>query len=58
MVVYCASGSRSILAADALKKMGYKNVSSLKQGLRGWKEGGHDVMVNANMYSPLLKTYD
>ncbi len=36
IVVICRSGNRSIFAAEVMLKMGYKNVVSLKTGLRGW----------------------
>lgn len=39
IVLYCGGGSRSALAAASLKKMGFKNVMSLKGGYKGWKEG-------------------
>jgi rhodanese-related sulfurtransferase len=41
IVCYCGGGSRSALAAQTLKKMGYKNPSSLIGGYRGWKEAGN-----------------
>ncbi|MEO8432331.1 MAG: rhodanese-like domain-containing protein [Acidobacteriota bacterium] len=40
VVVYCGGGSRGALAADALGRMGYTNVSSLRGGLRRWRELG------------------
>ncbi|HEX3600736.1 MAG TPA: rhodanese-like domain-containing protein [Lacipirellulaceae bacterium] len=40
IICYCGGGSRSALAADNLMKMGYKNVSSLAAGFRGWQEAG------------------
>jgi rhodanese-related sulfurtransferase len=40
LVLYCGGGFRSALAADALQKMGYKNVISLDGGWRAWKEAG------------------
>jgi len=43
VVIYCAGGSRSALAADTLQQMGYDHVASLKGGFRGWAEGGGDV---------------
>lgn len=43
VVVYCAGGSRSALAADTLKQMGYDRVESLAGGFRGWAEGGGEV---------------
>lgn len=43
VVLYCAGGSRSALAADTLQRMGYDKVASLKGGFCGWSEGGGDV---------------
>jgi rhodanese-related sulfurtransferase len=43
VVIYCASGNRSALAADTLRQMGYEKVSSLAGGFRGWAEAGGDV---------------
>lgn len=40
IVVYCAGGQRSVLAADALGRMGYTNVSSMAGGVRGWLQAG------------------
>ncbi len=37
IVLYCGGGFRSALAADALQKMGYTNVSSMDGGMRGWR---------------------
>jgi len=39
IVCYCGGGGRSALAAQSLKKMGFKNVMSLAGGYRGWKKG-------------------
>ena len=36
IVLYCAGGNRSALAAWMLKKMGFTNVISLAGGYRGW----------------------
>ena len=38
VVVVCRSGYRSVLAAHSMQVLGYKNVVSLKTGLRGWKD--------------------
>jgi rhodanese-related sulfurtransferase len=40
VVLYCGGGSRSALAAQSLKKMGFKNPISLIGGWRGWQEQG------------------
>ena len=36
IVVACRSGNRSIFVCEIMQQMGYKNVVSLKTGLRGW----------------------
>lgn len=38
IVLICRSGNRSVLAAFVMQLMGYKNVSSLKTGIRGWND--------------------
>jgi rhodanese-related sulfurtransferase len=43
VVIYCASGNRSALAADVMQQMGYINVCSLAGGFRGWAESGGDI---------------
>lgn len=35
--VYCLSGSRSMMAADMLIKLGYTNVYSMTSGLLAWR---------------------
>lgn len=50
IVVYCAAGARSLLAARALKEMGYTNVSSLAGGLAAWKGAGLPVAKNQRVY--------
>ncbi len=43
VVLHCASGGRSALAADTLKQMGYDNVAHLDGGFNAWKEAGRQV---------------
>lgn len=38
VVIYCARGNRSALAALTLKQMGYENVVSMSRGIQGWAE--------------------
>lgn len=38
IVVICRSGKRSVLAADTMQQMGFKNVVSLRLGIRGWND--------------------
>lgn len=40
IVLYCAAGNRSALAADTLAQMGYSHVESLAEGWRGWVHAG------------------
>lgn len=43
IVTYCRNGGRGALAAQTLKKMGYKNVKNLKGGLQDWAKAGYSV---------------
>ena len=43
MVLHCASGWRSALAARALQEMGVENVCHMDGGFKGWKEAGGPV---------------
>ncbi|KAI9596252.1 putative thiosulfate sulfurtransferase glpE [Syncephalis fuscata] len=43
LVLYCAGGVRSILAAEAVKRLGYKHVISLRGGMRGWEIEGRPI---------------
>ncbi|MEN9226872.1 MAG: rhodanese-like domain-containing protein [Thermostichus sp. HHBFW_bins_43] len=40
IILYCGGGFRSALAADNLRKMGYRKVISMDGGIRGWREAG------------------
>ncbi|KAF0416342.1 Rhodanese-like protein [Gigaspora margarita] len=46
VILYCAGGLRSIMAAESLVRLGYKkeNIKSLKGGYDEWKESGFEVM--------------
>ena len=43
VVIYCAGGNRSALAADTLQQMGYQDVVSVAEGWRGWVGAGGEV---------------
>ena len=43
IILHCASGGRSALAAATLKQMGYENVAHLDGGIKAWKEVGMDT---------------
>jgi len=38
IVIICRSGLRSVLGTVMLQMMGFKNISSMKTGLRGWND--------------------
>ena len=43
IIIYCASGNRSALAADSLRQMGYQDVATMAGGFRAWVAMGGDV---------------
>lgn len=43
LVLYCAGGTRSALAAKTLREMGYQNVSSMAGGYNRWSDSGYPV---------------
>jgi rhodanese-related sulfurtransferase len=43
VVLMCASGNRSALAAVTLQQMGYANVASMAGGFRDWVASGGSV---------------
>jgi rhodanese-related sulfurtransferase len=43
IVLYCGGGFRSALAADNLRKMGYRNVISMDGGIRAWREASYPI---------------
>ena len=45
IILYCQGGFRSILAADAIQKMGYSNVHSMAGGFRAWKENSGPISL-------------
>jgi rhodanese-related sulfurtransferase len=40
IVIYCAVGSACVSAAEALRRLGYQKIFSLKGGLQSWLEAG------------------
>jgi rhodanese-related sulfurtransferase len=43
LVVYCASGGRSALAARTLKDMGIDNVANMQGGFTAWQQAGGEI---------------
>lgn len=40
LICICSGGARSILAAEALQRMGYRNVESVAGGMSAWEKEG------------------
>jgi rhodanese-related sulfurtransferase len=43
VVIYCARGNRSALAALTMQQMGYENVASMARGFQGWADINGEV---------------
>lgn len=43
VILYCGGGYRSVLAADALQRMGYTQVLSMDGGIKAWKAAGYPM---------------
>ena len=57
VVVYCAGGARSLLAAQVLRSMGYERVSSLAGGITRWKDAGYAVVRDRQLSAEQLERY-
>ena len=45
VILYCAAGSRSALAAATLQQLGYRDVAHLDGGFTAWRQAGCAVAV-------------
>lgn len=43
IILYCGGGYRSVLAADALQRMGYTAVISMDGGIKAWRDAGYPI---------------
>jgi molybdopterin/thiamine biosynthesis adenylyltransferase/rhodanese-related sulfurtransferase len=57
VVVYCAGGIRSLVAAKLMRERGYAHVFSMAKGINGWKEAGHDVVSDSELTPDQLTRY-
>lgn len=51
IICYCGGGSRSILAVDTLRKMGFTNAMSLEGGFKAWGNSGRPVDLDRSEVS-------
>jgi rhodanese-related sulfurtransferase len=49
IVLNCLSGGRSVLAAEALLRLGFVNPMSLDHGILGWADAGHPVATETGV---------
>ena len=57
VVVYCAGGSRSALAAKSLQDLGYKDVTSMRGGYGEWKNSNLPFVVPEKLNKNKLARY-
>ncbi len=57
VVLYCAGGVRSVLAAAALQELGYRNVASMAGGFRAWKNAGYRFERPRTLSAEQIKRY-
>src|SRR5213593_1270999 len=57
IVVYCQTGLRSMLAAKALKDLGYSNVVNLQGGYQKWVQSGMPVIREVPMTQDQIQRY-
>ncbi len=49
VVLYCAGGVRSAMAAKSLGDLGYTDVTSMSRGFGGWKDQGYKFTVEKSL---------
>jgi sulfur-carrier protein adenylyltransferase/sulfurtransferase len=57
VVLYCQTGLRSVLAAKALKELGYQNVINLQGGYQKWAQSGFPVVKDVPMTPDQIQRY-
>lgn len=57
VLLYCAGGTRSALAARALQEIGYSDVRSMAGGFTAWKRKGYPVHIEKAMSPEQLNRY-
>ena len=58
VVLYCASGNRSALAAHTLQDLlGYEDVASMRGGITLWKDRGYEVEVPRSLSAEQRERY-
>src|SRR5690606_11332420 len=58
LVLFCAGGSRSVLAAASLRAMGYTDVASMAGGFNRWKDEGRPWVIPKSLSSDQRQRYN
>src|ERR671912_470972 len=57
VLVYCASGVRSVFAANTLQQLGYETVDEMAGGFNRWKDEGRDWTKPASLTAEQMNRY-
>jgi sulfur-carrier protein adenylyltransferase/sulfurtransferase len=57
IIAYCQGGTRSLMAARALKEMGYQDVVSMSGGFGAWKGAGYDWIADRQFSQDQIQRY-
>src|SRR5258708_7794906 len=57
VVLYCAGGVRSAMAAKSLGDLGYTEVTSMSRGFGGWKDQGYKFTVEKSLRPDQQRRY-
>jgi molybdopterin/thiamine biosynthesis adenylyltransferase/rhodanese-related sulfurtransferase len=57
LVIYCASGIRSLFAGQTLREMGYTDITSLRGGFNAWKDSGRRYVVPRSLSAAQMGRY-
>lgn len=57
VILYCAGGTRSLLAGRTMRELGYTNVVSMAGGFAAWKGGGHPWEADRQFTADQLNRY-
>jgi molybdopterin/thiamine biosynthesis adenylyltransferase/rhodanese-related sulfurtransferase len=57
VILYCARGNRSVLAARKLAQVGYRDVASMAGGIEDWREKGFSLELPAGLDKAQFSRY-
>lgn len=57
ILLYCAGGTRSLLAAKSLEDIGYTNVASVAGGFTAWKQEGYPIHIAKSLTQEQMTRY-